>query len=161
MARHGQALVQWALVVPLALLGLLAAIGYGWVGFSAATAANAARTAATLAAAGASPCQVWAVVDGMLTAAHPWAPPVVEFHYGAGARTTWCAVPAFGGVPACRPSMGVSRGEPLLVRVVFTGSAVVPVPGFTGEEYQLILGARSYGAPGRSEQNLPDSCPAG
>jgi hypothetical protein len=161
MWRRGQALVEFALVVPLLLMLLLAVIGYGWVLFSSLTVSNGARQGVRWAVVGATPCQVWDAVDGMIAPAHPQSPPVVEFVYGEGS-TPACSIPSANGYPNCTtmPTLTGTPGQPVTVLVFMQGTPVIPVPGFAGSSFQLT-GQATMMMESTGVQSLPSSCPTG
>jgi hypothetical protein len=163
VSRRGQALVQWALALPLTALMALGAVGYGWVGYSFVQVSGAARQSVEWLAAGATPCQVWTAASQMLEAARPFAPPVLVFTVHSRTGTTRCALPAYEGLAACAPAGGWFErpGERVEVRMIFTGTTLVPVPGFIRSGYQLSLGASGRVGGHVAAVTLPASCPTG
>ena len=127
--REGQALVEFALVVPLLLLLLLAIVGYGLALFRTLNVANAARSAVRYGVVGASPCQMFGDVVYLM----PGTSPTVNFTFPGGNQ---CTIVGSAQSDSCSKSEPYTTGGYMTVQVVNAVSSPIYLPGL-GTNYTI------------------------
>ena len=152
--RKGQALVEFALVLPLLLLLLLAIIGYGLAFYRSLTVGNVARVTVRSGVIGATPCQMYNQATQLLQASGMNNPPTMTFTYTQPASASYvCSIPSVGNCG----SPPESSGQYLTLSVAYPATSPVPLPGL-GSSYTITQSASMMiEAPGNV--SLPLACP--
>ena len=134
--REGQALVEFALVVPLLLLLLLAIVGYGLALFRTLNVANAARSAVRYGVIGASPCQMFGDVVYLM----PGTTPTMTVTFPGGSQ---CTIATNGSTVSQSPSgcdtsssNQYTAGGYMTVQVANPVSSPIYLPGL-GTSYTI------------------------
>ena len=128
-------MVEFALVVPLLLLLLLAIVGYGLALYRTLTVTSSVRSAVRLGIIGATPCQMYGDILYLM----PGTQPTVNYTYTTADGTiTTCSI-AYGGPDGCTESVlsdAYSQGGYLNVQIVDPVTSPVYLPGL-GTSYTI------------------------
>ena len=148
-------MVEFALVLPLLLLLMLAIFGYGLAFYHSLAVGNANREGLRVAVVGATPCQVYNEDVSLLSASGMTGTPTLAFTYTeASGDPQVCSIPSEGN---CSPSPTLETGQWVTVALSYPATSVVPLPGL-GSSYTIKNQATMMmEQPGAS--TLPASCP--
>jgi len=148
-------LVEFALVLPLLFLLLLAIVGYGLAFYHSLAVGNANREGLRVAVVGATPCQVYNEDVSLLSHSGLTAAPTLTFTYTqANGGPEVCTVPSAGN---CTPPPALQPGQWVTVAMSYPATSVVPLPGL-GSTYTVQNQATMMmEQPGPS--TLPATCP--
>ena len=119
--------MEFALVLPVLMVVMLAILGYGLVFYTDLSVSNADRAATRLAVVGAEPRQVYDVVQCALRQTGMTNAAALTVNYTASSGT--CTVTASGQTGNCAPAM--QAGQWVTVGVRYFNTSVVPLPGLS------------------------------